>query len=464
MKKVFLKLIIPCFLFLSLIINVKAYSLHCEYQIGDNENIKITIDYDKDKEEYKTPNVVLKLPHPSLSSYYHVFSYIPVEALQKSETDSTLACPNLFLEQKQQKAYIHNYVYYRKADCTQTGSCSEIKILTDKSKVDNTGKPNNGGTTDNPSNPGDSTQDPNTSTTDSGLPCYCESQTKSSKNIKFTIKKDNNGNFTYIDVKQNNIITSTNNYRFIYNITDYKCPDYLDIKFLHNTGVFQDYSVTPGTSSSEYKCNKYDYTYRNDNDFQLNYYLLPSGTTTCRITKDSNNNYVANIKDQKIEITNMSTFNPNSPPSYIIKDGVTGKYSFSEKADSSGNNKIYTLASKISEFGNLSIGEIEKTCEAIFGEDFIYFVKKNVLNVIYIVVPILLLVLTTIDFVKVVMSNEKDGVKKAGTRFGKRVIAAILIYLTPTILIFLAEIMGASPISDCAKYIQKISKEENSSE
>ena len=62
------------------------------------------------------------------------------------------------------------------------------------------------------------------------------------------------------------------------------------------------------------------------------------------------------------------------------------------------------------------------------------------------------------------MSNEKDGVKKAGSRFGKRVVAAILIYLTPTILIFLAEILGASTISDCAKYIQKIAKEEQTNQ
>ena len=175
-------------------------------------------------------------------------------------------------------------------------------------------------------------------------------------------------------------------------------------------------------------------------------------------------------KDNELNVDiNESDYINGNYPTYIIKvgDGESAKYTVTNKlnnSDSSVAKQVYMLASKVGEFGDLKLGEIEKTCEAIYGDDFIHFLKKNILNVIYIIVPILLLVLTTIDFVKVVMSNEKDGVKKAGTRFGKRVIAAILIYLTPTILIFLAEIMGASPISDCAKYIQKISKEENSSE
>ena len=156
-------------------------------------------------------------------------------------------------------------------------------------------------------------------------------------------------------------------------------------------------------------------------------------------------------------------------PTYLIKvgEGSSAKITATYKLDSSDKSvakKVYMLASKIGEFGDLKLGEIEKTCEVIYGDDFIHFLKNNVLNVIYIIVPIILLVLTTVDFVKVVMSNEKDGVKKAGSRFGKRVVAAILIYLTPTILIFLAEILGASTISDCAKYIQKIAKEEQTNQ
>ena len=86
------------------------------------------------------------------------------------------------------------------------------------------------------------------------------------------------------------------------------------------------------------------------------------------------------------------------------------------------------------------------------------FLKENVFKIIYIAVPIILLVLTTIDFSKVVFNDDKDGIKNAWKRFGKRAIAAVLIYLTPTILIFIADVIGANDVNSCIKAIQNMDK------
>ena len=51
-----------------------------------------------------------------------------------------------------------------------------------------------------------------------------------------------------------------------------------------------------------------------------------------------------------------------------------------------------------------------------------------------IVVPILLLLLTSIDFAKVVFSDNKDGMKKAKDNFVKRAVAVLIVFFAPMII------------------------------
>ena len=69
----------------------------------------------------------------------------------------------------------------------------------------------------------------------------------------------------------------------------------------------------------------------------------------------------------------------------------------------------------------------------------------------------ILILLTSFDFAKVVFANDKEEIQKAGKRFGKRVIVAILIFLVPTIIIFISNIMGADQIDTCVKYFNDVS-------
>ena len=101
------------------------------------------------------------------------------------------------------------------------------------------------------------------------------------------------------------------------------------------------------------------------------------------------------------------------------------------------------------------------TCQTIIGDGFLEFLNNNVLRIVYIGVPIILILLTSFDFAKVVFINDKEGIQNAGKRFGKRVIVAVLIYLVPTILIFVSNTIGANQIDACVKQLEQLVEEES---
>lgn len=64
-------------------------------------------------------------------------------------------------------------------------------------------------------------------------------------------------------------------------------------------------------------------------------------------------------------------------------------------------------------------------------------------------VPILLLVFTTIDFSKVVFTDSKDGMEKAKKNFVKRAIIAVVIFFIPTLLEIVFEVIDNQAIRSC---------------
>ena len=176
--------------------------------------------------------------------------------------------------------------------------------------------------------------------------------------------------------------------------------------------------------------------------------LLPF-TVDAKTVKYLNDNAFVNvnIESNQIEVSlngkksllieNMSSyynaFMEGNYPNYLLYADDT--YSFSNTADKS--KLVFTVASKYNKLETIDPTNSNiKSCKDLFGVSLINFLKGNIFRTIYILVPIILLVLTTLDFSKIVFSDSKDDNKKAFQRFGKRVVAAILIYLTPTILIF----------------------------
>lgn len=239
-------------------------------------------------------------------------------------------------------------------------------------------------------------------------------------------------------------------------ISDLVCPKYL--KFSSNN-ITNKTTFKLGSNSDYDAYYVSNMTSGEENAFYLQYASLQNYKNIITITA-SGNTYKVMLGTQTINIDNISQAANNPSPTYIIYKN--SKYTFSETIDKTGDDLyINKESTAYNQLIQLPLNEIDATCEQLFGGGsggFMNFLKKNVFKIIYIAVPIILLVLTTIDFSKVVFNDDKDGIKNAWKRFGKRAIAAILIYLTPTILIFIADVIGADDVNSCIKAIQNMDK------
>lgn len=61
-------------------------------------------------------------------------------------------------------------------------------------------------------------------------------------------------------------------------------------------------------------------------------------------------------------------------------------------------------------------------------------VVKTALTIIQIAVPILLIIMGSIDLMKAVMAGKEDEIKKAQSTFVKRAIAAVIVFFIPLIV------------------------------
>ncbi len=75
------------------------------------------------------------------------------------------------------------------------------------------------------------------------------------------------------------------------------------------------------------------------------------------------------------------------------------------------------------------------SCEDLFGNDETLINQiKTIKNIIMIAIPIILIGLGILDFVKAIFASNEDQIKKAQSKFIKRIIIAIVIFLIPSIL------------------------------
>lgn len=71
----------------------------------------------------------------------------------------------------------------------------------------------------------------------------------------------------------------------------------------------------------------------------------------------------------------------------------------------------------------------------------------TLLNIIKIAVPILLIVMGSIDFMKAVMAGKDDEIKKSQGTFVKRAIAAVIVFFVPTIVGILLSLINETKSS-----------------
>lgn len=133
-----------------------------------------------------------------------------------------------------------------------------------------------------------------------------------------------------------------------------------------------------------------------------------------------------------MEALNLQTSSVDSEINTIIPD---------DYIDTSGPNYNTTIP---------SISGNDEKCPAIFGDandenSILGYMNKYIFTPIRYITPVIFLLLTSLDFAKAVFSGEQDSMKKAQGNFGKRAVAAILVFLAPTvvtILLNLVDFMG----------------------
>ena len=65
----------------------------------------------------------------------------------------------------------------------------------------------------------------------------------------------------------------------------------------------------------------------------------------------------------------------------------------------------------------------------------------NILDVVFIAIPIILILMGSIDFMKAVMASKEDEIKKAQGVFIKRIVAAVVVFFVPIIASILLELV-----------------------
>lgn len=108
------------------------------------------------------------------------------------------------------------------------------------------------------------------------------------------------------------------------------------------------------------------------------------------------------------------------------------KSALAKRIDSSYRKLVKLSSMDLSVYGN------PQDCGTILGDvedknSLAYLIQK-LLNYIKIIGPILVVILSSIDFIKVIWASDDENMKKAQQKLVKRLIAALLLFLLPTLI------------------------------
>ena len=118
---------------------------------------------------------------------------------------------------------------------------------------------------------------------------------------------------------------------------------------------------------------------------------------------------------------------------YVSNDPSIKMFNWGKPATLTPNGADY---SHLDDENNPSEPDIPDLCKSIFDSDFGKYLK-DALNFMRFLAPIFVLVFTTIDFIKALVSQDKDILKKASSNFVKRLIIAVSIFFVTTIIYLL---------------------------
>lgn len=92
---------------------------------------------------------------------------------------------------------------------------------------------------------------------------------------------------------------------------------------------------------------------------------------------------------------------------------------------------------------------INETADICTGLVNILYLVGVVMFVLKIAIPIILIAVGSFDLVKAVTAQKDDDVKKAATSLAKKAVAAVAVFLIPTIVGLLFGLVGGNAYQDC---------------
>lgn len=208
------------------------------------------------------------------------------------------------------------------------------------------------------------------------------------------------------------------------------------------------------------------YCYYNGNSgYELLCKVESSGTVGCQLTNEGsllnsmglgevkvkyddfkkNDNYVCPVIYAE-EITTSVTTDPGTVTAYnhminlstseFEKQKNVYSMTFSYFEFKHDENKSYVAGNGQSSNGNLNyIDECSDAPETIK-------LIKQIYNVLRFLIPIIVIGLSIVDFLKVLLSGEEKVYKQAWSKFVKRIIIGIIILILPVILSFIIKLSG----------------------
>lgn len=419
------------------LINVKASSMSCHYEyiFNNNQNLGINIDvkYDgtkvtvtKNTSSYQNVNVVDNLPSTIQTTYI-------------KNSQGKLACP--FFAVKTELKTAGRTITYNLDFKINENTSGYTKITAQ-----------NGGEID------DSTSG-NTEQNDNNNILYtCVYNDKETNKNVFSFKINESGygsNFTGLGTYGGYSVTRDTTEKFT------QCPTYVNstcdvthkicnVKFNETSGNW--IYVGAGNNADGVNSSLVATYYNIQNSSSKVQILVDSATGYRMVLNNGGTISNSNLSSVKSRIDNKDF------PKYLIEKG--GSYAFSDNKPETGTfDNLYASSTGVPAIKE----EMYETCEQLFGQSFLKWLDDNVFMVIRIAVPILLILLTTIDFAKVVFTDDKEGMQHAFGKFVKRAIAAILIFLTPTIIVLIAQLIDPKgndlgAVTKCVQSLENISE------
>lgn len=94
----------------------------------------------------------------------------------------------------------------------------------------------------------------------------------------------------------------------------------------------------------------------------------------------------------------------------------------------------------------LNVEAATMTCDSLLGDptdpDSVAWLVQEILNYVKVIGPLLVLVLSSIDFAKAIIMSDDDNLKKSQKKLIGRILAMFLLYFVPVIASALLDLFG----------------------